>query len=93
LEGKSQEEALKTLKETMDAGLVLQPGNGRKTWSICMCWGCGCLLLKALKKMEKSAQVAHTSFYADARLTNATPAASVRIAVPWGPSRWRLPPV
>jgi len=60
----SQEEAMKILREAMDAGLVLQPGNGQKAWSICMCCGCCCMLLKALKKMEKPAQVAHTSFYA-----------------------------
>ena len=57
------EEALKILKIGMDAGLVLQPGNGQKAWSICMCCGCCCGLIKTLKTMEKPAQVAHTNFY------------------------------
>lgn len=58
------EEALKILRNAMDSGLVLQPGNGQKTWNICMCCGCCCGLLKALKKMDKPAQVAHTNFFA-----------------------------
>jgi electron transport complex protein RnfB len=60
----TQEEALRILRNAMDAGLVLQPGNGQKVWNMCMCCGCCCALLKALKKMEKPADVAHTSFYA-----------------------------
>lgn len=60
----SQEEAMKILRAAMDAGLVLQPGNGQKAWSICMCCGCCCMLLKTLKKMDKPARIAHTSFYA-----------------------------
>lgn len=58
------EEALKIMKNAMDSGLVLQPGNGQNAWSICMCCGCCCALLKALAKMEKPAEVAHTNFYA-----------------------------
>jgi len=68
--GISRDEALKILQEAMDAGLVLQPGNGQKTWSICMCCGCGCLLLKALKKMEKPARVVHTSFFAEGAVSD-----------------------
>ena len=57
------EEALKILKIGMDSGLVLQPGNGQKVWSICMCCGCCCGLLRGLKTMAKPASVAHTNFY------------------------------
>jgi Na+-translocating ferredoxin:NAD+ oxidoreductase subunit B len=57
------EEALKILKRGMDSGLVLQPGNGQKSWSICMCCGCCCGLLRGLKTMEKPAYAAHTNFY------------------------------
>lgn len=60
----SREEALKILRGAMDEGLVLQPGNGRKVWNLCMCCGCCCNLLRTLKKMEKPASVAHTSFFA-----------------------------
>ncbi len=60
----SQPEALRILKKAMEDGLLLQPANGQKAWNICMCCGCCCSLLKALKRMDKPAQVAHTSFYA-----------------------------
>ncbi len=61
----SREEAVRILKEAMDAGLVLQPGNAQKAWSICVCCGCCCMLLKYLKKMDKPARIAHSSFFAD----------------------------
>lgn len=57
------EEALQILKSGMDSGLVLQPGNGQKVWNLCMCCGCCCGLLGALKTMEKPAYVVHTNFY------------------------------
>lgn len=60
----SQEEALAILKQGMESGLVLQPGNGQKVWGMCMCCGCCCNLLKVLKRMDKPAEVAHTNFYA-----------------------------
>ena len=60
----SQEEALSILDLGMEAGLVIQPGNGQRVWSMCMCCTCGCQLLRALKKMEKPARMAHTNFYA-----------------------------
>jgi Na+-translocating ferredoxin:NAD+ oxidoreductase subunit B len=62
--GVSNEEALEILRKAMDAGLVLQPGNGQKAWNLCMCCGCCCALLKVLKKMDKPAEVAHTNFRA-----------------------------
>lgn len=67
-----QGEALEILHQAMDAGLVLQPGNGRKTWSLCMCCGCACYLLRTLKKMEKPAQVAHTNFFISSNEANCT---------------------
>ena len=66
------QEALAILRQGMDAGLVLQPGNGQKVWSICMCCGCACYLLKSLKKLEKPALVAHTNFFARVREENCT---------------------
>ncbi|MFH1139147.1 MAG: 4Fe-4S binding protein [Pseudomonadota bacterium] len=60
----TQDEAVAVLHQAMESGLVLQPGNGRKVWGICMCCGCCCGLLKSLKKMDRPAEVAHTNFFA-----------------------------
>ena len=60
----SQAEAIDILKSAMDSGLVLQPGNGQKVWGMCMCCGCCCNLLRALKKMDRPAATAHTNYYA-----------------------------
>jgi ferredoxin len=66
----SQEEALKILHDTMDAGLVLQAGNEQKVLVLCMCCDCCCNILKVLKKMDNPASVAHTSFYAEVHEEN-----------------------
>ncbi len=58
------EEALTILHKGMEAGLVLQPGNGKRIWGLCMCCSCGCQLIRSLKKIEKPAQMAHSNFYA-----------------------------
>ena len=68
----SQEEALDILRTGMEAGLVLQPGNGQRVWGICMCCTCGCQLLRALKKMPKPARMAHTNFNAVCSDTHCT---------------------
>ena len=60
----TQEEALGILQKGIDAGLVLQPGNAKKPANICMCCGCCCQILKMLKRSEKPAKVACTSYYA-----------------------------
>jgi H+/Na+-translocating ferredoxin:NAD+ oxidoreductase subunit B len=60
----SQQEALDILHEGIDAGLVLQPGNSQKPSNICMCCGCCCQILKMLKRSDKPAQIACTSYYA-----------------------------
>jgi Pyruvate/2-oxoacid:ferredoxin oxidoreductase delta subunit len=60
----TQDEALQILKTAMDSGLVLQPGNGQKIWCICMCCSCCCMILRALQKMERPAEVVHSNFYA-----------------------------
>jgi len=61
----SREEALTVLKAAMAEGLVIQPGNGQKAWNLCLCCPCCCALLGALRKMDKPALVAHTSFHAE----------------------------
>ena len=57
-------EALALLKQGVDAGLVLQPGNQQKSMNICMCCGCCCGVLKNLKTLDKPAQMVHTNYYA-----------------------------
>ncbi len=58
-------EALKLLKQAAEAGLVLQPGNSQKPMNICMCCGCCCQILKNMKTLEKPAEFACSSFYAE----------------------------
>jgi len=60
----SQQEALDILQQGIDSGLVLQPGNAKKPSNICMCCGCCCQILKMLKRSDKPAKVACTSYYA-----------------------------
>ncbi len=59
-----QAEALDILKQGLDAGLVLQPGNAQKPTNICMCCGCCCQVLKNLRNLESPAKVVHTNYYA-----------------------------
>lgn len=59
-----QTEALQILEVGRKRGLVLQPGNGQKSWSLCLCCSCCCHLLKALKLMPKPAHAAHSNYYA-----------------------------
>lgn len=60
----SRTEAMDILHQGIDAGLVLQPGNSQKPSNICMCCGCCCQILKMLKRSDKPAQVACTSYFA-----------------------------
>jgi ferredoxin len=68
-----RKEALDLVKQGVDAGLVLQPGNQQKSMNICMCCGCCCGVLKNLNTMDKPARVVHTNYYAqvDAALCTA----------------------
>ncbi len=59
----SHEEAIEILRQGIEADLVLQPGNAKKPASICMCCGCCCQVLKMLKRSDKPAEVACTSYY------------------------------
>jgi Pyruvate/2-oxoacid:ferredoxin oxidoreductase delta subunit len=59
-----RQEALDLVKQGVDAGLVLQPGNQQKSMNICMCCGCCCGVLKNLNTMDKPARVVHTNYYA-----------------------------
>ena len=58
------EEALQILEKGREAGLVLQPGNAKKSANICMCCGCCCQILKNMKKLEKPAEEVHSNYFA-----------------------------
>ncbi|MCP4748980.1 MAG: 4Fe-4S dicluster domain-containing protein [Desulfobacteraceae bacterium] len=59
-----QQEALEILNKGRQAGLVLQPGNAKKTANICMCCGCCCQVLKNLKTLPNPAHVVHSNHFA-----------------------------
>ena len=58
------EEALSVLQKGLDAGLVLQPGNSKKSMNICMCCGCCCQVLKNLKAFDEPAKAVNSNYYA-----------------------------
>ncbi len=60
----SQEEALEILERGVQAGLVLQPGNAKRSSNICMCCGCCCQVLKNIKQLPKPAEAVNSSFHA-----------------------------
>ena len=60
----TQEEALTILEQGVQAGLVLQPGNAKKSANICMCCGCCCQVLKNVKAWPKPAEAVNSSYHA-----------------------------
>ena len=60
----TQDEALDILKEGVEAGLVLQPGNARKPLNICLCCDCCCQILKNIKAFPNPAQIVNSSYFA-----------------------------
>jgi ferredoxin len=58
------EEALEILDQGRKAGLVIQPGNAKKSANICMCCGCCCQILKNIKQHEKPARMVHSNYIA-----------------------------
>jgi len=59
------DEALEILAKGQEAGLVIQPGNAQKPAFMCMCCGCCCQILSNLKRMDKPADMVHTSYRAE----------------------------
>jgi len=57
-------EALAILQKANEAGLVLQPSNARKIANICMCCGCCCGVLRAIKSHPRPAEFVSTPFRA-----------------------------
>ncbi len=64
------DEALAILKKAEKAGLVLQPGNIKDSFSICCCCGCCCGVLRNIKKMDSPAQLVPSFFYTRANPEN-----------------------
>ncbi|MBM3293677.1 MAG: 4Fe-4S dicluster domain-containing protein [Candidatus Aminicenantes bacterium] len=59
-----RDEALALLKTADDAGLVLQPSNAKKIANICMCCGCCCGVLRAIKAHPRPAEFVSAPFRA-----------------------------
>ncbi|MGZ3613554.1 MAG: ATP-binding protein [Thermodesulfobacteriota bacterium] len=61
----SMDEALAILQRAEEVGLVLQPGNAKKTLFICTCCGCCCGVLRSLKRYPEPASLVSSSFIAN----------------------------
>jgi Fe-S-cluster-containing hydrogenase component 2 len=59
-----RDEALALLKKADEAGLVLQPSNARKIANICLCCGCCCGVLRAIKSHPRPAEFVSSPFRA-----------------------------
>lgn len=60
-----KEECLAILDRAEESGLVLQPGNTRDPFCICLCCGCCCGVITTAKKMENPARFFATNYYAE----------------------------
>ena len=60
----SKEECLSILDMAEERGLVLQPGNSREPFCICLCCGCCCGVLTTAKKFPKPAELLVSNYYA-----------------------------
>jgi Pyruvate/2-oxoacid:ferredoxin oxidoreductase delta subunit len=58
------EEAKAIIKQSEEAGLVLQPTNSKISGGMCSCCGDCCGILKSLKLQPKPAETAHSNYYA-----------------------------
>jgi ferredoxin len=59
-----QPQVLQILKESDEAGLVLQPTNAREILNICCCCGCCCGVLRMVKRHPQPVGLISTPFYA-----------------------------
>lgn len=59
-----QQEALDTLKQANELGLVLQPSNSKEAAFICCCCGCCCGVLRSIKCHPRPASIVLTPFVA-----------------------------
>lgn len=60
----SKEEALSILEEADRQGLVVSPSNAQKAINICLCCGCCCQVLRALKRAPVPAEYISSAFVA-----------------------------
>ncbi|OQY01855.1 MAG: 4Fe-4S ferredoxin [Desulfobacteraceae bacterium 4572_130] len=68
----SHDEAIKILHKGIEQGLVLQPGNAKKPFNICMCCDCCCQILKTIKKSNAPSKIVHSSYFAEINEDNCT---------------------
>ncbi len=61
----SKKECLELLDRAEKEGLVLQPGNTREPFCICLCCGCCCGVLTTAKKFDKPAKLFASNYFAD----------------------------
>ncbi|GAB4255552.1 MAG: 4Fe-4S binding protein [Deferrisomatales bacterium] len=59
-----EEEALALLAEAEKQGLVVQPSNSQRAINICLCCGCCCQVLLALKRTPRPADYVSSAFVA-----------------------------
>lgn len=58
------EEAKKIVKQSDDAGLVMNPYNAQKLGGLCSCCGDCCGILKSLKRQKKPAEAVQSNYFA-----------------------------
>jgi len=61
----SKEEAKEIIKNSEEAGLVLQPFNSQKVGTICSCCGDCCAMLRSLKKQSVPAEAVQSNYFAE----------------------------
>lgn len=61
----SKDEALEIIRKAEEAGLVLQPGNSKRPFCMCLCCGCCCEVLSNQKRLDQPAQFFATNYYAE----------------------------
>ncbi|MCF7793356.1 MAG: 4Fe-4S dicluster domain-containing protein [Candidatus Cloacimonetes bacterium] len=61
----SKKECLAILDRAEREGMVLQPGNTREPFCICICCGCCCGVLTAAKQFPNPAELFATNYYAE----------------------------
>lgn len=68
----SKEECLSILDRAEGSGLVLQPGNTRDPFCICLCCGCCCGVITTAKKLPNPAQYFASNYHAEVLVEKCT---------------------
>lgn len=61
----SKDECIAILDRAEKEGMVLQPGNTKDPFCICICCGCCCGVLKAAKQFQNPAKLFSTNYFAE----------------------------